>query len=104
MSILSAYLNILDSNGADQQNWDSLHYRDPSGTLNKYELAISSVLNIIEDYDNDKHFPTYGFGAHVPATGPINHVFNINADNTQCTRVDGTVNIKYRYPCFGRKS
>jgi hypothetical protein len=41
----------------------SLHYLDPSGTLNHYQLAMKSILEIVTMYDTDKKIPVYGFGA-----------------------------------------
>jgi hypothetical protein len=41
-------------------SWDSSHQ-----TLNQYEKAITSVGSILEEYDDDKMFPVYGFGAKV---------------------------------------
>lgn len=41
-------------------SWDSSHR-----VLNQYEKAITSVGSILEEYDSDKLFPVYGFGAKV---------------------------------------
>jgi hypothetical protein len=41
----------------------SLHYLDPSGRLNPYQLAMKSILEIVTMYDTDKKIPVYGFGA-----------------------------------------
>jgi len=41
----------------------SLHYLDPSGRLNPYQLAMKSILEIVTTYDTDKKIPLYGFGA-----------------------------------------
>ena len=41
----------------------SLHY----GQHNQYTTAIKAVANIIQDYDSDRLFPCYGFGAKVGA-------------------------------------
>jgi Copine len=40
----------------------SLHYRDPRGIPNQYQLAIQAVAGVLEFYDSDKVFPTFGFG------------------------------------------
>ena len=46
-------------------NPKSLHYNH--GTVsNQYVQAIQSVGEIIQDYDTDKMFPVYGFGARLP--------------------------------------
>lgn len=49
---------------------------------NQYTEAISSVLNVLQDYDADSMFPVYGFGGKLPGT-PDNapsHCFALNGD------------------------
>lgn len=43
--------------------------------LSAYALALKAVGEIIQDYDSDKLFPAYGFGAKVPPDGKISHQF-----------------------------
>uniref|UniRef100_A0A7N6BLF5 Copine-3 n=1 Tax=Anabas testudineus TaxID=64144 RepID=A0A7N6BLF5_ANATE len=43
----------------------SLHYMSPDG-LNQYLSALWSVGQVIQDYDSDKLFPAFGFGAKLP--------------------------------------
>uniref|UniRef100_A0A8C9ZUK5 Copine-3 n=1 Tax=Sander lucioperca TaxID=283035 RepID=A0A8C9ZUK5_SANLU len=43
----------------------SLHYINPEG-YNEYLAAIWAVGNVIQDYDSNKMFPVFGFGAQVP--------------------------------------
>jgi hypothetical protein len=50
------------SNG-HPRSYDSLHYLDPEGTLNDYEKALTSLVGILEIYDDDRKFPVWGFGA-----------------------------------------
>ncbi|KAM4762317.1 RNA-binding protein 12 isoform 7-T14 [Cyanocitta cristata] len=52
------------SNG-DPKSPDSLHYISPDG-INEYLSAIWSVGSVVQDYDTDKLFPAFGFGAQVP--------------------------------------
>jgi hypothetical protein len=53
------------SNG-DPKNTSSLHYIDPQGIKqNPYQKAILAVGKILEEYDTDKKYPVYGFGAAV---------------------------------------
>lgn len=52
----------------------SLHYASPY-QLSAYALALKAVGEIIQDYDSDKLFPAYGFGAKVPPDGKISHQF-----------------------------
>ena len=51
---------------------DSLHYIDPSGRPNAYQKAIVEVGEVLQFYDSDKRFPTWGFGAR-----PIDVLFPI---------------------------
>lgn len=67
----------------------SLHY---TGTAaNPYELAITSVVSIIEDYDSDKMLPVLGFGARLPPDGRVSHEFFVNLHPTDpyCKGVGG---------------
>lgn len=43
--------------------------------MNAYAMALKAVGEIIQDYDSDKLFPAYGFGAKMPPDGKISHVF-----------------------------
>lgn len=43
--------------------------------LNMYAMALKAVGDIIQDYDSDKLFPAYGFGAKLPPDGKISHAF-----------------------------
>lgn len=52
----------------------SLHYMSPY-QLNAYAMALKAVGEIIQDYDSDKLFPAYGFGAKLPPDGKISHAF-----------------------------
>ena len=38
-------------------------------------MALKAVGEIIQDYDSDKLFPAYGFGAKLPPEGRISHQF-----------------------------
>ena len=61
--------------------------------MNQYELAISSVGNIIEDYDSDKLFPVLGFGARIPPDGRVSHEFFVNGHptNPYCEKIEGVL-------------
>ncbi|KAF3860022.1 hypothetical protein F7725_000277 [Dissostichus mawsoni] len=52
----------------------SLHYMSPY-QMNAYAMALKAVGEIIQDYDSDKLFPAYGFGAKLPPDGKISHGF-----------------------------
>ena len=43
--------------------------------MNMYAMALKAVGEIIQDYDSDKLFPAYGFGAKLPPDGKISHAF-----------------------------
>ncbi|KAL3025531.1 hypothetical protein AAZX31_04G184100 [Glycine max] len=62
---------------------DSLHYIDPSGRPNAYQRAIVEVGEVLQLYDSDKRFPTWGFGAR-PIDGPVCHCFNLNGSSHYC--------------------
>merc|ERR1712137_44720 len=47
----------------------------------KYEDALISVGNIIQDYDTDKQFPVLGFGAKM-SDGRVSHEFFVNMNPT----------------------
>lgn len=43
--------------------------------MNMYAMALKAVGEVIQDYDSDKLFPAYGFGAKLPPDGKISHAF-----------------------------
>lgn len=57
----------------------SLHYMSPY-QMNTYAMALKAVGEIIQDYDSDKLFPAYGFGAKLPPDGKISHAFPLVRD------------------------
>lgn len=62
--------------------------------LNQYELAISSILEICEHYNNSKIFEAFGFGAKIPPSQEACHFFPLNIDAWQsnATGVMGVMN------------
>ncbi|XP_017293335.1 copine-3 isoform X2 [Kryptolebias marmoratus] len=68
----------------------SLHYINPQG-YNEYLAAIWAVGNVIQDYDSDKMFPAFGFGAQIPPTWQVSHEFpvNFNPANPFCEGIEG---------------
>ncbi|TKY60527.1 BONZAI 1 [Spatholobus suberectus] len=74
---------------------DSLHYIDPSGRPNAYQRAILEVGEVLQYYDSDKRFPTWGFGAR-PIDGPVSHCFNLNGSSHYC-EVEGIQGIMMAY-------
>ena len=57
---------------------DSLHFWGENQQKNPYERAILSCGNIMSNYDYDKLFPVYGFGAIIKGEKSVNMCFNIN--------------------------
>ncbi|XP_051910703.1 copine-3-like isoform X2 [Hippocampus zosterae] len=84
-------IDFTGSNG-DPKSPLSLHYISPQG-INEYLSAIWSVGNVIQDYDSDKMFPAFGFGAQIPPTWQVSHEFplNFNPTNPFCAGVEGIV-------------
>eukprot|EP00038_Savillea_parva_P016115 m.15989 g.15989 ORF g.15989 m.15989 type:complete len:628 (+) comp3337_c0_seq1:176-2059(+) len=70
---------------------NSLHYNSPY-QMNEYEAAIRAIGAIIQDYDTDKLFPCYGYGAKLP-NGSVSHEFplNLNAKQPHVHGVEGIV-------------
>uniref|UniRef100_A0A8C6RC86 C2 domain-containing protein n=1 Tax=Nannospalax galili TaxID=1026970 RepID=A0A8C6RC86_NANGA len=79
------------SNG-DPSSPDSLHYLSPMG-VNEYLTALWSVGSVVQDYDSDKLFPAFGFGAQVPPDWQVSHEFalNFNPNNPYCAGIQGIV-------------
>ncbi|KAF6098994.1 copine 3 [Phyllostomus discolor] len=84
-------VDFTGSNG-DPRSPDSLHYISPSG-VNEYLTAIWSVGLVIQDYDADKMFPAFGFGAQIPPQWQVSHEFpmNFNPSNPYCNGIQGIV-------------
>ncbi|KAF0035449.1 hypothetical protein F2P81_013207 [Scophthalmus maximus] len=81
-------IDFTASNGNPSQP-TSLHYMSPY-QMNAYAMALKAVGEIIQDYDSDKLFPAYGFGAKLPPDGKISHAFplNSNTENPNCVGID----------------
>uniref|UniRef100_A0A663DZV5 Copine 3 n=1 Tax=Aquila chrysaetos chrysaetos TaxID=223781 RepID=A0A663DZV5_AQUCH len=84
-------IDFTGSNG-DPRSPDSLHYLSPNG-VNEYLTAIWSVGMVIQDYDIDKMFPAFGFGAQIPPSFQVSHEFplNFNPSNPFCNGIQGIV-------------
>ncbi|KAK2509967.1 hypothetical protein MC885_004332 [Smutsia gigantea] len=84
-------VDFTGSNG-DPSSPDSLHYLSPTG-VNEYLTALWSVGSVIQDYDTDKLFPAFGFGAQVPPDWQVSHEFalNFNPNNPYCAGIQGIV-------------
>ena len=53
----------------------TLHHIDPTGAPNQYQSAIASVGAVLQEYDTDKLFPIWGFGARID--GQVSHCFQV---------------------------
>ncbi|XP_027857985.1 copine-9-like isoform X2 [Xiphophorus couchianus] len=84
-------IDFTASNGNPSQP-TSLHYMSPY-QMNAYAMALKAVGEIIQDYDSDKLFPAYGFGAKLPPDGKISHGFplNSNTENPNCVGIEGVL-------------
>mmetsp|Transcript_13118 Transcript_13118/g.20367 ORF Transcript_13118/g.20367 Transcript_13118/m.20367 type:complete len:121 (+) Transcript_13118:1058-1420(+) len=65
---------------------------------NEYTDAISSVLNVLSDYDADSLFPTFGFGARFQDKQAASHCFALNGDifKPDCNGVNGVLEAYYK--------
>ncbi|XP_066483153.1 copine-6 [Tiliqua scincoides] len=84
-------IDFTASNG-DPRSEHSLHFINPKEP-NEYLKTLSSVGEICQDYDSDKQFPAFGFGARVPPDFEVTHDFAINFDpeNPKCERISGVI-------------
>ncbi|KAM9713104.1 copine-3-like isoform 2-T2 [Menidia menidia] len=84
-------IDFTGSNG-DPASPQSLHYINPEG-YNEYLNAILAVGNVIQDYDSNKMFPVFGFGAQIPPSWQVSHEFpvNFNPSNPFCAGIEGVV-------------
>ncbi|XP_015671048.1 copine-1 isoform X1 [Protobothrops mucrosquamatus] len=84
-------IDFTGSNG-NPKSPDSLHYISPNG-INEYLSAIWCVGGVVQDYDTDKLFPAFGFGAQVPPDWQVSHEFalNFNPANPYCQGIQGII-------------
>ncbi|XP_019518702.1 PREDICTED: copine-6 isoform X4 [Hipposideros armiger] len=77
-------IDFTASNG-DPMSSQSLHCLS-SRQPNHYLQALRAVGGICQDYDSDKRFPAFGFGARIPPNFEVSHDFAINFDpeNPEC--------------------
>ncbi|EDQ89579.1 uncharacterized protein MONBRDRAFT_36908 [Monosiga brevicollis MX1] len=87
---VSFAVDFTGSNGSPKMP-SSLHYMNPMAP-NEYMQAIMGIGTILADYDSDKLFPAFGYGAKFP-NGTVSHDFalNGNGDNPFCSGVPGVI-------------
>eukprot|EP00598_Pedospumella_elongata_P004135 CAMPEP_0184970918 /NCGR_PEP_ID=MMETSP1098-20130426/3229_1 /TAXON_ID=89044 /ORGANISM="Spumella elongata, Strain CCAP 955/1" /LENGTH=531 /DNA_ID=CAMNT_0027492917 /DNA_START=64 /DNA_END=1659 /DNA_ORIENTATION=- len=87
-----AAIDFTGSNG-DPDMPNSLHYMSPTGAFNPYQSTLSSVGRILDNYDTDKMYPVYGFGAKVRkpdgSLSECQHCFPIYGGGLEVHGVDG---------------
>jgi len=69
-------IDFTGSNG-DPRKPGTLHHIDPN-SMNDYEKAISSIVEILSKYDSDQKFPVLGFGAKYD--GVVRHAFQVGPE------------------------
>lgn len=92
MSLVVA-VDFTASNG-DPINPKSLHYIDHAGgNLNSYQQAILSAGQVLDQYDSDKMYSVFGFGARVKLPDgdltPVQHCFPVYGGDTKVHGVEG---------------
>lgn len=81
-------IDYTGSNG-DPRDPSSLHYFNPHNPTNQYTNAIRAVGDIIQEYDSDRLFPTYGFGGKL-SDGQVHFCFNVNmTHDCNCMGIEG---------------
>jgi len=84
---LCVAIDFTGSNG-DPRKPGTLHYMGDEHTMNDYEKAISSIGSILANYDHDKKYPVYGFGAKY--NGVVQHCFQCGT-NSEVDGIDGII-------------
>lgn len=89
---LAIAIDFTLSNG-DPKERDSLHSLNLNN--NQYYQALRSVGDILQFYDTDKQFPTFGFGARLPYHNlpGVSHCFALNGNifDPECEGLDGVL-------------
>lgn len=75
ISLIGA-IDFTYSNGG-ASNPCSLHYTGTS-QLNQYEIALDAVGSVLAQYDSDKKYPFFGFGAVPAGEKNVNHCFQLD--------------------------
>jgi hypothetical protein len=68
----------------------SLHFCNPH-SRNEYQMAISAVLEICQAYNKTKNFSAYGFGAQIPPTYAVSHLFPLNLNTPEVHGIEGVM-------------
>jgi hypothetical protein len=86
------FMVAIDFTASNRGGNQDLHFI--SQYPNEYQQAIQRVGDVLEFYDNDKLFPTWGFGGVVQPGGRAEHCFNLVAGgpNAAAPGVQGIMN------------
>jgi hypothetical protein len=91
-------IDFTGSNGAPSSP-TSLHYIHPSGQPNQYQQTIGAVGSVLQDYDTDKMYPVYGFGAKVKmpngAFSAVQHCFPVYGGGVEVQGIEGILRAYY---------
>jgi hypothetical protein len=93
-------IDFTGSNG-DPMNPSSLHYIDRSGMgrMNQYQSAIAAVGQVLEEYDTDKRYPVFGFGARVRMPNgqftAVQHCFPVYGGGVEVQGVQGILQVSW---------
>ncbi|CAH3027275.1 unnamed protein product [Porites evermanni] len=98
-------IDFTSSNGNPKDS-TSLHYinlheqkqnQKQIQNQNQYVKALTAVGEICQDYDTDKMFPAFGFGARVPPDWKISHEFPLNGNpqDPNCNGIHGVLAAYY---------
>uniref|UniRef100_A0A8C1YRY7 Copine-4-like n=1 Tax=Cyprinus carpio TaxID=7962 RepID=A0A8C1YRY7_CYPCA len=88
-------IDFTASNG-DPRNSCSLHYIHPYQP-NEYLKALIAVGEICQDYDSDKMFPAFGFGAQIPPDFKVSSLFLYCIDLSGCVCFAGIQGVVEAY-------
>lgn len=86
-------IDFTRSNG-DPRAKGSLHGYTKNGPCesNEYVQVIRQVVGILQEYDSDKRYPVFGFGAKLPPScSRVSHCFALNGDfvHPEVNGIDG---------------
>jgi len=93
-------IDFTGSNG-DPKLPGSLHYKNVTTMRNQYTDALAPIFMIVQDYDTDKIFPVYGFGAKM-ANGQVSHHFPLNLDTGEAEMFDLPQILHHYWNCVSK--
>jgi hypothetical protein len=87
-------IDFTASNNSPRDGGPSLHTLYADGRMNEYQQCIHRIGDVLEYYDHDKQFPTWGFGGVVPQGVSAEHCFNLvpGGPNATAPGIQGIMN------------